>query len=245
MALPKILDLLRLASDLRARGTHGSFTGPLRKAATAQSCLADLRQAGHCCEVFRSTEHPGREDEYSAAHRTVQQSLLMMAVSLYSRATHSTGQYGERGAIQVSSRLPPQLLADHAAVVALRNKAMAHVYFAEDHEDGVWHDQFLFAIQDLEKGWLPGSATRTTQTRPKTLLRLERLIPEAGGILSRQFQKHLQTAMNAFNAASVDVNLADYTDNAEEYFPSESFARAILRDAAPKAETVILGDNSA
>lgn len=72
---------------------------------------------------------------------------MRTAVTLYERATNAAGKRGERGSVKIADKLTTEQLADHSALVDLRQKTFAHVYVSEEIDGQVWHRDLLFAVE--------------------------------------------------------------------------------------------------
>ena len=134
--------------------------------------------------------------------------LLMSAVTLYARATRTSGSQGERGSVSIVAKLSPAQLEDHEVLIDIRNRALAHVYSGEATADGVWHDERLFAVDCGDIGWQPASVTKRFQFNQSTFDRLLRQIPVAHALLLARFHERihqLTDLLNRSDAATVEL----------------------------------------
>jgi hypothetical protein len=129
----------------------------VRKAANTQSCYADLHQASDFFEALRNLAVVN-SDFQSQGYNAVASSLLTSAVIFYARATSTSGSKGERGSIDIRSELSDKERADHNLIVAVRNKAIAHVYPDHAFEEIKWHRQKIF-LATRGNGLRPASAS--------------------------------------------------------------------------------------
>lgn len=215
--LPAMVDLRSLMEALSVDDRYRPILGPLRKAARAQSCMSDLAQAESCCDALRDyLASPRRRG--TVERTTIEHSLLATAVALYTRATSTNGAKGERGSVSVASDFEPDRLADHLAVISVRNRALAHVYPNEAVADQTWHDDAMFMVE-TEHGWQPAAVTRRLQFDTDTFERLGRLIPIVRAKITVTFRKRMKEMTALFNADPVSLELfAQHPFDALRYF---------------------------
>lgn len=198
---PDFADAELVAQELAKHHEFRRLSTEIRKAALTQSCEADLRQAETCCNVLRTLMASPRRK--GTLERTATESaLLTKAVLLYARATYGTGQKGERGAISVADKLTKEQLADHDALIAVRNRSIAHVYSNESVADQVWHQGKVFLVS-TENGWKPGAVKKSYHRIKPTLGQLERQVPTARAIIETLFQKRMARVTDMLNANPV------------------------------------------
>lgn len=212
MNIPRFTDVRGIASDLRDEPVYRRLATTIRKAVIAQSCVSDLKQAKSSYEALdRLLASPRKKGTIERS--TTEHALLMNAVLLYARAVSTGGGRGERGPIDISSKLTGEQRADHEALLAVRNRALAHVYSREIVGDDLWHDDRLFLVE-TEAGWKPAAATRRIQFSRLTLDRLHRQVPAAHGMMTQIFHKHIDALSelliaNPVELASFERNLFD------------------------------------
>lgn len=129
--------------------------------------------------------------------------LLMTAVLLYARATSTSGGRGERGPIDISSKLDATQRAAHEALLEVRNRALAHVYARAPVADDIWHDDLLFLVE-TDRGWRPGAATNRIQFHKPTLDRLRRQLPVAERLITEIFHKRIDQVSEMMTAHPVE-----------------------------------------
>jgi hypothetical protein len=189
MAIPRFTDLRGIARDLADDQKYRRLATSIQKAALAQSCLGDIRQSETCCDaldaILRSLRRAG-----TVERSATENALLATAVLLYARATSTSGSRGERGPIDISSKLDATQRTDHAALLKVRNRALAHVYTQEAVAEDIWHDDLLFLVE-TNHGWKPAAATHRIQYHKATLERLRRQLPIAGRLITEIFHKRI------------------------------------------------------
>jgi hypothetical protein len=116
--------------------------------------------------------------------------LLMAAVLLYARATSTSGSMGERGSVDIASKLEEKQLIDHGALLDVRNRALAHVYSRSVVADDVWHDDSFFLVE-TDQGWKPAAATKRFLFHRPTLELLRRQLPVAEQLVTEVYHKRL------------------------------------------------------
>lgn len=192
-----------------------------------------------CVDVHESVRDTGEAARPDL--RTIQQSLIVTGVTLYARATQGTRGRGQRGAIDIYAKLTEAERADHSELITLRNRVFAHVHTGEEHRDGIWHQQWVFALAD-EAGPI-GCVTRNIQTRLGIVDRLRRAIPIAIKLVSAQTQKHIGRATIAFNECAPRIAVDPYLVSAEDYFGGEKIAREVLAGRAPGAASILFTED--
>ncbi len=205
MTLPRFTDVRGIANDLGDDPAYRKVATTIRKMAVAQSCASDLAQAQTCCEtldtLLASPRKKGTLERSATEH-----ALLMNAVLLYARATSTSGGRGERGSVGVSSKLTEGQRLDHEAIVAVRNRALAHVYSHEIVGDDLWHDDRLFLVE-TQDGWKAAAATRRVQFSRLTLDRLLRQVSVARSIVTEAFHKHTNALTELLTSNPVELAL--------------------------------------
>ena len=159
---------------------------------------------------------------------------MTMAVMLYARATSTSGQKGERGSIQITSRLSDEQLIDHRALIATRNRALAHVYANEDVGGRRWHNAAVLLLWE-EAGWRPGAASNRIQLDRQLLARLTRQLPIATAIVAASADKRFGQLAAGVSAAMADETLLAILDrcrlNLVAFFGTVEAARAAVASA--------------
>jgi hypothetical protein len=85
-------------------------------------------------------------------------------------------------------RLNANQLADHEALVLLRQRSLAHVYMGEEIGGDIWHKGVLFAVRS-GSGWRPAVASHRIQFHTPTFERLQRQLPVAKSIVFEKFHQ--------------------------------------------------------
>ncbi|WP_157220632.1 hypothetical protein [Flavisphingomonas formosensis] len=195
---PRFSDADRVLKELEGTPVATTVKKALRKAMTSQSCLADLGQAALLRDALRDLLN-NSTPTVSDANSSIEMALLMQAILLYSRATATIGQYGERGAVKITDHLSSEELEDHNALIEIRNKALAHVYHNEPVSNEVWHSGKLFFVEIKKGGWLPAGYNSSINFHPQTFARLSRMLPVAREILMTNFHQHTTKLTDALN----------------------------------------------
>ena len=236
-ALPQFTDLGALADEMGKRGNI-KLRAIMTQAWRAQSCLGDLRQAMDCADVLATLiKRPKSED---TPHRfATERALLVTAISLYARATSTSGDKGERGSIQLAEKkVTPEEWADHRAIIDVRNEAMAHVYSSRSLGDHRWHTDIFFAVNVGKGRWQPASASNQTGFHAGTFARLERALPVAHRELRIKFHERMDAVSKMINNDVKGELLRKYVFDPVAAFGSEEGVRTILA-GAPQVEAAL------
>jgi hypothetical protein len=220
--LPRFTDLRGMARDLGDDPVYRRLATTIGKAARAQSCASDLAQARTAYESLDALLASPRK-KGSIERSATENALLMTAVLLYARATSTSGGKGERGSIDISSKLNDGQLLDHKALVDVRNRALAHVYSREPVADDLWHADQLFLVE-TEQGWKPAAATKRYQFHRPTLDRLHRQVPVASELVTETFHKHTNRITELLSSNPVELSLFERTYSIQ--FRSSGASRA-------------------
>ena len=155
------------------------------------------------------------------------------AVILYARATATSGSQGERGSVSPVDHLTAVQLADHEALLRVRNRALAHVYVGERmHDDETWHEDLFFAVE-TDQGWKPAAASHRLQFHRPTLDRLRRQVPIAREHLEKRFFAHIEKLTAALNEVPSGAEIfARHTFDPVAKFGSAQAVAQVLRGRA-------------
>jgi hypothetical protein len=205
LELPRFTDLRGMAGDLSDNPLYRKLATTIGKAATAQSCASDLAQARTVCQALDALLASPRK-KGSIERSATENALLMTGVLLYVRATSTSGGKGERGSIDISSKLNEDQLIDHKALVEVRNRALAHVYSRELVANDLWHEDQLFLVE-TEQGWKPAAATKRFQFHRPTLDRLRNQVPVASALITAIFHKHTNRLTELLSSNPVELAL--------------------------------------
>ena len=217
MIFPRFTDLGMIASELEANPRYKALFKTISSAMMAQSCAADIAQATDCCKTLANLLASPRK-KGTLERSTTENSLLANAIILYARATAAGNKGGGRGSIQIISKLTPQQRIDHDILVAIRNRAVAHVHTAQPIAGELWHNELMMAVES-EQGWRPASASQRVQFDKPTFVRLGRQLPVAYEIVLVQFQKRVGAVTNMLNDASIPAALFE----THQFDPVEQF----------------------
>lgn len=230
MALPKFADGEALAGDLERDPRFELLAEIIRRAALEQSCASDLSQAQSCCDALEWLLASPRK-RGTMERSATENALLMTAITLYARATATVGKRGERGSVNIRARLAkvdPALATDHDTIVAIRNRAFAHVYPNEAVGGDVWHEERPFLV-DQGAGWLPAGAKRSIQFHKPTFERLLRLLPCAQRLMIEKYHKSTNRMTELYNANPIPTALLEkHLVDPVEFFGSEESVRNAL-----------------
>ncbi|WP_010336976.1 hypothetical protein [Sphingobium yanoikuyae] len=204
----RVADGARLVDGLRDHPDYQKILSAYRKASVAQSCLADLREAGHMVGALRELLKSSRK-RGSVQRAATETALLAQAVQLYARATHTAASKGDRGSIDIRPHLDPAQREDHHHLSHVRVYALAHVYPGKNIGGSAWHRGMCMLVE-TDHGWRVGFASNRTQIDAQTLQALERQIPVAGRVALAIFHKRT-TALSSLLQAS-GAPLAAYED---------------------------------
>lgn len=238
MKNPKFIDMRSLSSECAKSVALRRINGPYQKALAVQSCLSDIRQAKECLNNLRKMKASPRK-EGTLEKFTTEGALLAHAIGLYARGVGGSKSEGERGASQVGGVLPAELKDDHQHIMNLRNKALAHVYHGEDFNGAVWSEQIMLMIE-TENGFRPMVTTRTTQTHPEAMARLDRLIPVAEEILLKRWRKHIDKMTSLIQALISGEQFYSHEIAPAKYFNGPQILQAII-DARESGEATLFG----
>jgi hypothetical protein len=161
---------------------------------------------------------------------TTQKALLSTGISLYVRATSTSGQKGERGSIQLDrSKLSSTEWKDHQALLAIRHQALAYVNPSQVVGTHQWDKEIFFAIQLATGAWKAASATNQTGFHMATFEQLERMLPVAHKFLLEKFQKRIGTVSTLINGEGVDQSqmLKHQFDPIEKFGSNEAVERVV------------------
>ncbi|HTU13051.1 MAG TPA: hypothetical protein VMG08_19335 [Allosphingosinicella sp.] len=153
MDIPQFTDLRKIAVALEGNADFNELRHTIESVWRAQSCNADIRQAADACEALQVLRRSPRQQP-SLTRATTENALLVTGVLLYARATGTSGGKGERGSIQLDHKnLSQEQRTDHAILLEIRNRALAHVYRESPIADNLWHEDLVFAVDLEELGW--------------------------------------------------------------------------------------------
>lgn len=236
---PRVIALLPFAEWLSKQTETRRLAATLRKSDVAQSCWADLQQAADCIGALRElTADLERKQTIQSA--AIENALLLNAVMLYARATCPTGQYGERGPIDVRAGLNDEQKADHKVLLDLRNQVIAHVYPRRRFAESIWHRHFLFA-KETSAGWKPLGAVFRRQFDRATLDRVERAVNAARPIVREKFVGHCDRAAREFAEQRIPRHIVDkfMVDPLVIFGDAEAARMALSVDEADERRTGI------
>jgi hypothetical protein len=207
MVLPDFTDLRQIALALPEQGKFEDLRHAIESVWRAQSCNADLRQAADACDALRELRSSPRK-RGSLARATTENALLVTGVMLYARATGTSGKMGERGSIQIDQKqLTSDQRDDHARLIDIRNRALAHVYRDTPIGENFWHEDLIFAVDRAELGWKPAVGSNRISFHLETFDRLLRQLPVADALLMRAFHRRMDAMTRMINAASAPLDL--------------------------------------
>ena len=230
VTFPITVDLMKLAASLEARGISRKLAGSLRTAWRVQSCLADLRHAQGACDSLDTLSRFAETLDAATAHH-LRSGALVSAILLYARATNTGGpKKAERGAIQLDpAKLTPSQVADHEAIIRVRNSALGHVESGAKIVGDYWHRDFLFAKRAGRANWNVAAASTFIGFHDATFAMLKRLLPVAAAQLETKCQERLEGAMQVIRDLGLsDVDLLRYQVNPVEWFGSLQAAQMAL-----------------
>tara|TARA_R110002126_G_scaffold290361_1_gene447158 strand:+ start:485 stop:1216 length:732 start_codon:yes stop_codon:yes gene_type:complete len=229
MKYPPFVNLLALSTSLNRTKKQKKLNNLLLQTWRAEGCLGDLLQADDCCKILRAKVDE-KDQTFGHQEQTVVKALQMTAVSLYARATSTSGGLGERGSIQLNkSQLTKDQKEDHASLVALRNQAFAHVNPQHKMGNRVWHKVVLFAVPNWIGQWSLAASTNETTWNRDTLECLERMLPVAIEFVQERFGIRLKEAREALNDAGIeDKTCKKHLFDPVEVFRSDAVVKQIL-----------------
>lgn len=227
--LPRFADGQAVANKLADHPELGKITKAIRGLMLAQSCAADLAQAEACCisldYVLGSSRKKGTE-----IRAAIENSLLINAIGLYSRATRTNGQHGERGAMNIVSKLSEDQRVDHEVLTQARNRASAHVYVHERIGEQVWHHQKMFFMELEPRAWKAACTTSTLQHDVEMLKRLKRQIPPARAFIETTFNRHMNDLTNLMNKyPTLQDTMTECLFDPVKWFGSENAVRQVVK----------------
>lgn len=233
---PPTIDLWSVRDQLLAAGLDRPLADCIGRAGTSQSCLADLREAADSCDALsklrkspRGVGKPERE--------ATEMALMATTCLLYARATSTSGQTGERGSIQVSKKLDPAQLEDHEAIVAVRNRAFAHVYPNAQVSGVARHRISVLLVEQEGGGWMPAAATNRVQYDRLLHERLIRQLPIALALVKAKCDKRLEQLSQLLGKSLDDPRVAEIVRSSKidivTFFGRPSAAAAALNGVVP------------
>lgn len=201
MTLPRVASLEAIAQAIADPNNRTRLTDMIRRMKVAQSCVADLTLASHTIEALVELMRTGWQ--LSPVHSVAaEHAMIANAVLLYARATSTHGSVGERGSISIEDRLSSEDRADHRRLLALRNRALAHVYSEELFGENVWHQESAIAL-DNGYSWVPLVASVRVQVEPETIATLAGLLPKAIALVRDTYQKSNERVVNEMHRIGV------------------------------------------
>ncbi len=222
-----LVDLEAFAGSEFIRKKIPRLKAIVRKASNTQSCYADLHQAGDFFEALRK-QPVVNSDFQSQGYDAVASSLLTSAVIFYARATSTSGSKGERGSIDIRSELDGKEREDHSLIVAVRNKAIAHVYPDHDFEEIRWHRQKIF-LATRGGGLRPASASNMISLNAHIARALDRQLPVAQKIVHEKFQNFMDKISDELRTSALPYDAYQpFIVDPKEYFQNEKVAAAIF-----------------
>lgn len=229
MTYPPFVDLLALSKSLNRTNRQKKLNNLLLQAWRAQSCLADLLQSDDCCKILRAkVDEKGQT--FGVQEQTIVNALQTTAVSLYVRATSTSGKSGERGSIQLNKKqLTKDQIEDHASLLDLRNQALAHVNHQHKMGNRIWHNVVLFAVPNRIGKWTIAVSTNETTWNRETLECMERMLPLAIKFVQDKFSARLKEAEEALNDAGINERtFRKFSFDPVETFGSHAVVKRIL-----------------
>jgi hypothetical protein len=122
---PLLLDLERVANQLRDKPPYKPILGMIRRYGDVMSALNDLRECGEALEALSKSFPDGVENSELSDHdRVVCGALMAHAIILYARATKTKSNH--RGFVSVHRAMSKNLRKAHQKLVGLRDNAIAH-----------------------------------------------------------------------------------------------------------------------
>ncbi len=208
-ALPRCIDLKSMAGELEARGGDPALRRTIARVWRTQSCLGDLRQAAETTKTLAYVRSSPRK-QGTAERSNIERSLMAAAIMLYARATTTSGQPGERGAIQLDqNKLTAGEKVDHQALLDVRNKAQAHVYLSSPIMEEDWHEAIVFAAELPNSAWHPAAASRQIAFHKPTFERLMRQIPVAIRLVQESAIKAMQGMTDQIGASRLSQEVVE------------------------------------
>jgi hypothetical protein len=224
-----VIDAARLAEAVADDPRHHRLATTISKAIRLQSCLVDLRQAKDACEAVAWLLASPRGSG-STRKLITESSLLSTAVQLYVRAVGLAGKRGERGSVAIRNALVGTDLDDHDALLALRNRALAHVHTHERLNDRVWHAGMILFVETDNSGHRLLATGRSVQFDGASLARAKRAIPVAATLLDGRLSKALEKVRTLVETNPVEPRIFEaLAVDPATLMGSEAVAAAILR----------------
>ena len=225
---PPFTDLLAVARKLESTSKSSKLRRYLDQAWRANSCLGDLQQTEDCCDVLRGMVGRSKADD---THQilTTERALLANGLSLYARATSTSGQNGERGSIQLEhGSMTKGQWEDHRLVVDVRNQALSHVYDARPIGSQHWHRSSFFAVEASPGKWRPASASNQTTFNKAAFEALTRATPIAFEIVKQKFFKRMRSVMQELSETSCQALLRECRFDPIDTFGSREAVQSVL-----------------
>lgn len=225
--LPPIVDLRAVAADLAGHPGLERLVSMIDRIARMQSCIGDLKEAHDCCVAISETVagHVLGAPEVLEMLRT---SALVRAITLYERAVNAASKRGERGSFAIREQLSEAAMADHDALVAVRNRALAHVHVGDDIDGETWHQSLVFAVR-FPQGWAPASASERVHFHREAFERCCRILPVARALLEARCHAEMEKLSYALSEARLsDAAFLPHTVDPALAFGSLEVARETL-----------------
>lgn len=205
--LPVFVDIQSLGEALEKEVGKTKLTKAIRLALLYQSCHADLRIAADGLRALLQLI-PSPRKIGTPERMATETALLMQSVILFVRATTGKGGMGQRGSINIVSKLDSGLQSAHKLILNVRNRALAHVYHGEKFGERIWSEQ---AILLMEKGdsFHPMATTRTAQVDQEVINSLGRLLPAATEIVSNGSRDYLNKVVESLNQQRIELSDMD------------------------------------
>jgi hypothetical protein len=169
---------------------------------------------------------------------TTETALLMQAVIFYERATAGNGGRGQRGSLQLRSKLTDALKEDHDTIVHLQNKGIAHVYHGEEIGERIWSEQAILFVEVRQKGFVPCVATRSSQFSQRIFDALAVLLPFASEVARNKAIRSLEAITKAFQSVSFEA-LMKHAIDPIPYFGTTDKALSVAATAHLGEATII------
>lgn len=184
----ELFDLHLLAESVAGEPTFAALGPATRQAVSMSSVKNDLRRAKEMLSACKDAQQKivansklGKEP--SRADGAVIQALLMQAIILYTRATHSKGK--GRNKLQITNHLSVAGRAKHDQITTLRDRYLAHF-----SEPGNWERYRAVLALDLAESQMALSYPHESYyVRAEEAGALESLLSEAEGIAEAAYAK--------------------------------------------------------
>lgn len=231
--LPPIVDLRAVANDLVGRSGLERLVSMINRVARIQSCIGDLKEAHDCCVAIAETV-AGNVLGAPEVLEMLRASALVRAITLYERAVNAASKRGERGSFAIREQLSEAERVDHDALVAVRNRALAHVHVGDDIEGETWHRSLFFAVRHPQ-GWAPASASERVHFHREAFDRCCRALPVASAILEARCHTEMEKLIDALSAARLpDADFLPHRIDPAQAFGSLEVAREIVAAWGPE-----------